>query len=186
MTDPNRLRETDGLSLPLKVADLPNATEVGFRLTPTPEARADLARDLDLVKLRKLSFEGRLSPEGRHDWKLSAHLGATVVQECVVSGAPVTTRIDTAVERVFVRRMPQPEGDEVEIPEDDRLEPMGPTIDPGAVMAEALSLALPDYPRAPGAELDTGTEIAPEGAEPLRKNPFEVLKALKSDPGGDA
>jgi uncharacterized metal-binding protein YceD (DUF177 family) len=186
MTEPTRTRETDGLTLPLRVADLPNAGEVRFRLTPSPKARDELARQLDLRRLRKLDFAGRLIPEGRHDWKLEGTLGATAVQDCVISGDPVTTRVDIEVERIFMRRMPEPEGEEVEIPEDDRLEPMGSVIDPGVVMAEALSLALPDYPRADGAALDAGAESAPEGAGPLRKNPFDVLKSLKSGDDGDA
>jgi uncharacterized metal-binding protein YceD (DUF177 family) len=178
MPEPTRTRETDGLSLPLKVSDLPHAGEVAFRVTPSAEARARLAADLDLRKLRKLDFAGRLLPEGRHDWKLVGQLGATAVQDCVVTGEPVTTRVDTQVQRVFLRRMPEPEAEEIEIPEDDRIEPMGAVIDPGAVMAEALSLALPDYPRAPGAAFDDDAQAAPEGAEPLRRNPFEALKTL--------
>ncbi len=45
-----------------------------------------------------------------------------------------------------------PTDDEAEMPEDDTAEPLPEVIDPGAVMFEALALALPDYPRAPKAE----------------------------------
>lgn len=186
MTDPIRPRETDGLTLPLKVADLPHAGVVAFRLRPAPDACAVLASDLGIMRLRKVEFNGRLLPEGRHDWKLEGLLGATAIQECVVTGAPVTTRIDIPVERIFMRRMPVVAEEEVEIPEDDRLEPMGPVIDPGVVMAEALSLALPDYPRAPDAERTVTAEAAPEGAAPLRENPFEILKTLKDRTDDDA
>jgi hypothetical protein len=95
----------------------------------------------------------------------------------VISAEPVTTRIDTPVVRRFLREMPVPTEPEAEIPDDDTLEPLGPVIDPGAVMAEALALALPDYPRAPGAALPEG--LAPE---PLA-NPFAALAALRRDDG---
>jgi uncharacterized metal-binding protein YceD (DUF177 family) len=182
MTDSHPLRETDTLSLPQRVADLPGRGEVSFRLAPSPEARAELAADLGIERIRKLTFAGTLRPEGRHDWRLEGVLGATVVQACVISGAPVTTRIDTPVARLFLRRMPEIDALEAEIPEDDSLEPLGTEIDPGVVMAEALALALPDYPRAEGAHFDTATEAMPDGAEPIRRNPFAALEALKRGP----
>jgi hypothetical protein len=44
--------------------------------------------------VRKLRFIGTLEPEGAQDWRLTADLGATVVQPCVVTLAPVTTRLE--------------------------------------------------------------------------------------------
>jgi uncharacterized metal-binding protein YceD (DUF177 family) len=76
---------------------------------------------------------------------------------------------------------------EVEIPEDDTVEPLGAIIDTGAVMVEALALALPLYPRAEGAELGDLT-VAPPGAEPIARaaNPFAALSALRDrTPGED-
>lgn len=183
MTDTPSLRESVSLSLPLRVADLSARGTVRFRLQPDPEARAALAAEMGAQKLRKLDFTGTLSPAGRHDWRLDGRLGATAVQTCVVTGEPVTTRIDTDVIRRFVREMPEITADEVEMPEDDTLEPLGPVIDPGVVMAEALALALPDYPRVPGADLTQGLEVAPEGVAPLQRNPFAALAALKRDDG---
>lgn len=177
MSDTTAERTTEGLTLPLRVADLNARGTYRFHLRPAAPARAELARDMDLLGLRKLDFRGTLAPEGRHDWRLEGVLGATAVQACVLSAEPVTTRIDIPVVRRFLREMPVPTEPEAEIPEDDSLEPLGPVIDPGAVMAEALALALPDYPRAPGATLPEG--LAPE---PLA-NPFAALAALKRDDG---
>lgn len=185
MTDPAPQRATTDLTLPLRVADLPNRDGLTFRLLPEARRRADLALDLGIRRIRKLSFVGTLRPEGRHDWRLEGMLGATVVQDCVITSEPVTTRIDTAVLRRFLRRMPEVDDIEAEIPDDDSIEPLGPTIDPGAVMAEALALALPDYPRVPGAGLDDSATAQPPGAAPLpdtpRRNPFAALAALKTD-----
>jgi uncharacterized metal-binding protein YceD (DUF177 family) len=132
--------------------------------------------------VKKLLFEGQLTPNGRGDWRLDATLGATVVQPCVVTLAPVTTRIDEKVTRRFLSRWSEPEaGSETEMPEDDTTEPLGSAIDPAAVMAEALALALPDYPRAEGADLGTAVFTEP-GAEPLTDEaakPFAGLADLK-------
>jgi len=173
------LRLGDALTLPLRVSDLSARGGASFRLTPTTEARAELAADLGVQRIRKLEFRGTLTAEGRHDWRLDGVLGATVVQACIITAEPVTTRIDQPVTRRFLRDLPEPTGPEAEIPEDDTLEPLGSVIDPGAVMAEALALALPDYPRAPGAEWpdSTGTDAADE-----RPNPFAALAALKRNP----
>ena len=74
-----------------------------------------------------------------------------------------------------------PEGAEIEMPEDDTQEPLPEVIDLGAVMAEALALALPDYPRAPGAELGEAVFAAP-GVAALRDadlRPFAALAKLR-------
>ena len=174
-------------SLPLRVADLPARRPQPFHLRPGPEARARIIADLGIAGLRKLDFRGTLQAEGRHDWRLEGRLGATVVQPCVITAEPVTTRIDTDVLRRFLRNPPEPDGAEAEMPEDDTLEPLGAVIDPGAVMIEALAIALPDYPRVPGAELGEAG-FAPPGAAPVgeeRRNPFGVLAALKGLKGDD-
>lgn len=176
MAEPTSLRESDALTLPLRVADLNPRAVIEFALRPRAEARTALAADLGLLGLKKLEFRGILSAEGRNDWRLEGKLGATAVQACVISAEPVTTRLDVPVLRRFLREMPLPTETEAEIPEDDSLEQLGPVIDPGAVMAEALALALPEYPRAPGAELPAAVRTADE-----RLNPFAALAAMKRD-----
>ena len=60
-------------------------------------------------------------------------------------------------------------------------------IDPGAVMFEALALALPDYPRAPNAEVTQTVHAAP-GVTPLRDEdlrPFAGLASLARKLSGD-
>ena len=50
---------------------------------------------------------------------------------------------------LFRSPAPEPEGGEVEMPQDDATEALGDTIDLHGLFAEALALALPDFPRAP-------------------------------------
>lgn len=150
-----------------------------FELAPGPEERRTIAAELGLSGLRKLRFAGTLSPEGRADWRLDAHLGATVTQPCVVSLDPVTTRIEEDVVRRFLHDWPPVEerGEDVEMPEDETIDPLGDQIDLRAVMLEALSLALPPYPRAAGAEPDR-PHAEPAGAEPIRDADMRAFSAL--------
>ncbi len=181
MHDPSQASPLPRASLPLRVADLPPRRPTRFHLRPDPEARTAIAAELGLSALRKLDFVGEVSAAGQQDWHLNGHLGATVVQPCVITADPVVTRIETEVTRHFLHDLPEPTEHEVEMPEDETIEKLGNVIDPGAVMIEALALALPDYPRKPGAELGT-EEFAPPGAAPLddsRPNPFAALAALK-------
>lgn len=184
---------TDAHSAPsglrFRVADLVARRETEFDLRPDTARLAAIAADLGLDVLRKLRFAGRLIPDGRRDWRLVATLGATVVQPCVVTLVPVTTRIDEAVTRHYLADPSpfQPVADEVEMPEDDTVEPLPAVIDIEAVMLEALTLALPLYPRADGSELGT-LEAMPPGAEPLdaaRVHPFSALAALRKDTPSD-
>lgn len=165
----------------LRLADLPARNPTTFEITPTADERAEIAATLDILSIRKLRFAGTLTPHGRHNWHLSADLGATVVQSCVVTLDPVTTRLDEEVTRTFLADLPEVEAGEIEMPEDDTVEALPETLDLAAVMTEALSLALPAYPRAAGVELGEAV-YANTGVEPLRDEdtkPFAGLAGLR-------
>jgi uncharacterized metal-binding protein YceD (DUF177 family) len=174
---------TDALR-PFRSTDLARRARLAFRLEPDAEARRAIAARLGIPEVRKLRFAGELVPEGRRDWRLEAALGATVVQPCVVTLAPVVTRIDEPVTRRYLADWEEPApGSETEMPQDDSAELLGAAIDPAAVMEEALALALPDYPRAEGAGPGAAA-AAPPGADPLGapEHPFAALgKLTKGD-----
>ena len=161
--------------------------EEAFEIVPGPEARAALSERLGIVGVKKLRFVGQLMPEGKRDWRLEAELGATAVQSCAVTLQPVTTRIDEAIERRYVADMPEPPaGEEIEMP-DDTVEPLPASLDLGAVMAEALALALPPWPRAEGVELEEQAFAEP-GTQPMTDEdarPFARLKEMMQDKGDD-
>lgn len=167
----------------LRPADLPRGRPTAIAIAPDAAARAALAADLGIEAVTSLRLKGELRPTGRADWELEARLEAEVVQPCVVSLAPVRSRIDAPVRRRFLAAMPTPPAGETEMPEDDSAEQLGPVIDLQAVLAEALALALPDYPRAAGA-----TPPGPQRGEPGgdgRPKPFAGLAALRGRLGGD-
>lgn len=172
----------------LRISDLPAKKPRRFNLVPEATARKAIADDLGIFDVNHLSFSGELRPSGRHDWHLTAELGAVVVQPCVVTLAPVTSEIREKVERKFIADLDEPEGDEIEMPEDDTVEHLGSMIDLGAVLVEALALALPPYPRCDGAELGSVTVAAP-GVVPLTDEtlrPFAGLADLMKKPDSDA
>ena len=165
----------------LRLSDLTNRRATPFELVPTSEERGAIAKALDIVALKKLRFVGELSPMGKKDWALKATLGASVVQECVVTLSPVSTRIDETIARRYMADLPEVDAAEIEMPEDDTVDPLPDSLDLADVMIEALSLALPAYPRADDAQLAQSTFAEP-GVTPMtdeEAKPFAGLSGLK-------
>ncbi|WOI54933.1 DUF177 domain-containing protein [Palleronia sp. LCG004] len=150
-----------------------------FEIVPDQSALSALAGELDLSALRKLRLTGELVPEGRSDWRLEAMLGATLVQPCGVTLEPVTTRVDEPVRRRYVEGLDRDAlPSEQEMPEDDSVEALPDTLDLEAVMHEALILAVPPFPRAPGAEaLDMA--VTEPGSTPMTDDDAKPLAGLR-------
>lgn len=165
----------------IRLADLPNRKATAFSLTPSSDDRAGIAAALDILGIKKLRFVGEIAPLGKHDWELTAEMGATITQACVVTLDPVTTRIDEKVTRRYLKDLPEITAGEVEMPEDDTVEGLPESLDLIAVMTEALALALPPYPRSEGAELGEAV-FTQSGVTPLRDEdtkPFAGLAGLR-------
>ena len=105
-----------------------------------------------------------------------------MVQTCVVTLDPVTTRVDQPLRRAWLPVAARPSEIVVAPDEDDEIEPLGDRIDLGLVAIEALALALPAYPRKPGATL--GPVPASGEAEEDALKPFAGLAALRAKMGG--
>ena len=167
----------------LRVADLAQNAANAFEIVPDKAMLKAIAQELDLSGLRKVRFVGEVRAQGAADWVLTATLGATATQPCGVTLVPVTTRIDVPVNRVYLRSVSDDSDDpEIEMPENDEVERLGQWIDPNAVLIEALSLALPDYPRAPDVALGE-TVLTEPGKTALTDEairPFAGLAGLKA------
>ncbi len=163
----------------IRIADLDAHTSNPFDLTPSSKARKNIAAELGLTDLRKIRFSGSISALGKQDWELRGELGATVVQACVISFAPVVTRIDVPVSRQFLAQMaPIPDIDEeIEIPDNENAEPLGDQINLADIMFEALALALPAYPKAEDANLDQST-FAEDGITPMQDEDTRAFAGL--------
>jgi uncharacterized metal-binding protein YceD (DUF177 family) len=175
MTDPAQPRPTK-----FRTGGLSPRKPTRFSYVPGAEDRKGLAADLGLLALQALELTGDIRPSGRDELVLEARLTARVDQPCSVTLAPVPAKIDEAVRRRFVADYHVPEGEEAEMPEDDTVEPMPETIDLAEIAAEALALALPLYPRAPGAvftqALHAGDGVAPLSDTDVK--PFSALQGL--------
>lgn len=172
----------------IRLSDLSQRKTHTFLLIPDSSRCEAIAADLDLIALRKVRLEGTLAPAGKHDWDLSAQIGATVVQPCVATLAPVTTRIEEKVRRGYRADLPeQDEATEIEMHHDETLEPLPDTIDLEEILTEALALALPAYPRVEGTQPDK-TVFTEPGKAPMTDDdarPFAGLAGLKDKLAGD-
>lgn len=167
-----------------RLGDIRRDKAQAFELIPTAGEMRAIARSLQIDGLRKLRFTGALDRVSDGELRLNGHLGATVVQPCIITLAPVTTRIEAEVTRRYLAEMPEPdpEQEEVEMPEDETMEPLRPRLDLAEVMIEALALNLPLYPRAEGADLGEAVFAEP-GVAPLRDEdtrPFAGLSGLRA------
>jgi len=170
---------------PLRVGQIGGRKLQQIDLQPDAAQRQEIAHMLGLDALRKFRFHGELRPLGKSDWELVGVMGATVVQPCAITLAPVTSRIDERVTRRFLADLPEPDAHEIEMPEDDSIEALGQVIDISAIALEALTLALPAFPRAENANLSEQghLEQTPPGADPLphqTHKPFAGLADLKA------
>lgn len=170
------------MSLKLRLADLPQRKVTTVRLVPDEGQLEALADRFDVDVIRKVRFEGTLSPGAGRDWTFKGHLGATVIQPCRVTTDPVTTRIEEDVIRRYTQNYDVPGEEEVEMSDDDALEPLPESIDMGSLLEEHLALTIPAFPRADAAD-DINLTAAPPGVEPLTVEavkPFAGLADLKA------
>ena len=173
-------------SLNFRVAAIAGRSATHVKFAPDAAARQAIASVLNLLDLPRMEFDGDIRPSGKRDLVLSGKLTALAVQPCSITLEPVRTKIDEVVTRHYLADYDEPGGEEVEIPEDDTIEPLGEVIDAAAVAIEALALALPLYPRAPGVELGELVAGPPEVA-PLTDadlKPFAGLADLITKANG--
>lgn len=169
-----------------RVADLPQNQPTSFLIQAATEDLQSLAQAVKATAIKKLRFEGRISALGKRDWQLNGDLGFTVVQPCVVTLEPVTTRIDVPVFRQFVAGYEQPDEEEFELTDDENTEALGAEINVEEVMKESLALALPLYPRKDNAALPESnfTEPGKKAMSDEDARPFAGLESLRDKLAG--
>ena len=170
-----------------------SVSEAGANLhfSATPEECEKLARIDELVALRDLTVEARLTRRGREGLVARGRVTAVVTRTCVVTLDPFETRVDEAFDIVFA---PEAEAQaayeramaELEAATDkarllaEQPDPPDPIIDGridlGALACEFLALGLDPYPRKPGAAFEGRVE----DDEPA-PSPFAALSKMKKD-----
>jgi uncharacterized metal-binding protein YceD (DUF177 family) len=159
------------------------APQGAHAFTTTDAERALIAQWLDIPSVQALTAELTLQRTGASEAAVRGTIHAKAELICGVSLEPFIETLDIPVEAAF-RRPPahgldaaeSASGDpEINLDEDEPREWTHHGIDLGALVVEELSLALPDFPRKPGAELP-GDLTDPADEPP--PNPFAVLKGL--------
>ncbi len=146
--------------------------------------RASIAQRLGLSALKRLDAHVCLS-RTNSIVRAEGRIAATLEQNCVVTGEPVTAHVDEPFALVFT---PEPEGaapdDEVELGEKDCDVAFydGAVIDLGSAIADTLALSIDPYPRSASADvaLREAGVLTEEQA-----SPFAALAALKGQKAGD-
>ena len=160
----------------LSIRKLSGRESIRFRIEFDRRELAAMESLLGVTSIRKMRFSGVLAPDEDGSWNLTGALGATVVQPCVATLQPVTTRVEERVERRFVPDLELPPAAAMaECPADDYVEPMPDVVDLTDIATESLSLGISDYPRVPDAE-----PVDVHSADPESK-PFAALAALKEE-----
>jgi uncharacterized metal-binding protein YceD (DUF177 family) len=135
----------------------------------TEAEREALAKRFGLLALDRLMAEVELVRQGQDTIVLRAAFEASFVQECVVTLDPV----DGAMAANFALRYGPPEHESEDGSDEEvAFEPLvNHFIDIGEAVAQEFSLALPSFPRRPGAALEIEEEPADAG-------PFAALSRL--------
>lgn len=169
---------TPPLSRPVPVATIP-AHGLDVKVTPTPDERAAMAAALDLAAVDSLTADLHLTHRSGGIIAVTGALSATIQPICVLSLEPFALKISEPVEITFTdedhaAKIRARAGADEDVSGDDPPDLIeNGTIDLGHVTTEFLSLALPIYPRKPGAAFASA-------AEPERESPFDTLKALRT------
>ena len=134
-------------------------------IAATEAEREALARRFGLLTLDRLMAEVELVRQGQDTILLRAAFEAAFAQECVVTLDPV----ESAMAANFALRYGPPDAESEDgIEAEEAFEPLvADFIDVGEAVAQEFSLALPPFPRSPGAALEieeTPPDTGPFGA----------------------
>ena len=159
-------------------------------LEASDEERLALALAYDLPAIASLTAHITLTKRHAPVIRVTGRLTARLTQICVVTMEPFESHISESIEIEYAppayvtevwERLAQLEasGSTEEAPEPpDQI--VDGKIDLGALVTEALALALDPYPKKPGGAFEAPEEPEPDPDE----SPFAVLARLKGD-GGD-
>ena len=138
--------------------------------------RAALARRFGLIAMDALKAQCKLRPVAGGMIELTCNFSARVTQECVVTLTPVESGVAGEFRLRYAlaaAALPLLAEEEIDLAADDPPEALADgAIDLGEAVAQHLALALDPFPRAPGAEFNSGS---PEETG----NPFAILARLK-------
>jgi uncharacterized metal-binding protein YceD (DUF177 family) len=179
---PEKAMSNEQITYPLRISEIPKSKAMPFDIVFTDRDLETIAGILSAQSVKKMRINGKIAPYGKKDWQLTAIVGATVVQACVVTLDPVQTRIDTPISLTYSADYEFNNDDTVvEMTIDETIEPLSDEIDLASIAIEAVAMALPDYPRSQNAQLESAVFTEP-GNTPMTDEdtkPFASLASLK-------
>jgi uncharacterized metal-binding protein YceD (DUF177 family) len=144
-----------------------------------------LAEAFESIVFRSLRVSLRLvSLDAGVTIRLSGLLEAELVQTCVVSLEPVTSRIEATLERIYSAQEKPDDGRDItiELDSDEPFEPFsGGSINVGQAILEQLALEIDPFPRAPGIKF-SGLLGGCSGGNEEPSGQFGALSKLKRNP----
>ncbi len=158
----------------------------GLNLVLEPDAsqREALARRFDIVSLDAFKADCRLHLlAGGPMMRLDARITAIVQQTCVVSGAPLTVKLDETISVEFAPPAMVDENIELTLADADPPDViLNGKIDLGEAVSQQLALAIDPYPRAEGVALEAVLDALPAGRKAVldRSGPEKPFAALQS------
>lgn len=169
---------------PVDISQLPaNGREYAFSADDAACKR--VASRLNLLELPKLTAKVTITPKPGRLIHVQGHMDAEVVQECVVTLAPVSAAISEDFDLMFSQAAESKFSRELDLSPDEEPPELltGDELDLGEVLVEQLALTLEPYPRAPGAVFEaprTGDEEGP-GATVSAFAALAKLKKINKD-----
>ena len=138
-----------------------------------------LAKECNLLALKKLSFAGKLQRVQKDNWKLKAYLKALVTQPCVNTLQPIDTQILSTVERLFIKDWEGSRNRTDETVLNADYEVLTNKINLLDIITEEIILNAPLYPRS-GVKADSSlSESSLNPSKNTNIKPFSVLSTLR-------
>ena len=142
-----------------------------YKLSTNPVDLQGLAERFGWVSVDRLTSEFIVRKVPRDCWDVSGHITGEIVQNCIVTGAPVPENIDFQIEERYVRTAEQTDQVEVGL---GGVEPIkNGAIEIGELAVQSLCLAATAWPR-----IDDAPNCYSVGEQEL-DHPFAGLSALK-------
>ena len=142
-----------------------------YKLSTGPSDLLALSERFGWVSVDHLSSELRIQKVARDCWDVTGHITGQIVQNCIVTGLPVSENIDFQIEERYVLTAEQ--ADQVKLGLDGGEPIKNGAIDIGELAAQSLCLAATSWPRVDGAP-----DCYSIGEEEM-DHPFAVLSSLK-------
>ena len=138
-----------------------------------------LAKECNLLALKKLFFAGKLQRVQKDNWKLKAYLKALVTQPCVNTLQPIDTQILSTVERLFIKDWEGSRNRTDETVLNADYEILTNKINLLDIITEEIILNAPLYPRS-GVKADSSlSESSLNPSKNTNIKPFSVLSTLR-------